>query len=109
MFDTVHKIIRIREADVVAANRIAACEFGRAFLLLVAGSDFLAGENGKARASNGLRRNGSGSTRILESLAKGSENLLSIFAKQVHYVRYRTQGMRFYDFLSAGLCFGARW
>jgi hypothetical protein len=48
MFDTAHKM-RIREADVVAANRIAAGEFGRAFLLLAVGSDFLAVENAKTR------------------------------------------------------------
>jgi hypothetical protein len=53
MFDTAHKISRIRKAYVVAANRIAAGEFGRAFLLLSrqATSPLLRLEK---RASNGF-------------------------------------------------------
>jgi hypothetical protein len=44
----------------VVANRIDADEFGRAFLLLVAGIDFLSVETGKADASDRFRRNGIG-------------------------------------------------
>src|SRR6266436_2020042 len=81
MFDTAHTITRIPRAYVVAANRIAAGEFGRAFLRLVARSDFRAFENGKARATNRFRRNDSGSARESAGLAKA----------RIHYLFLRNR------------------
>jgi hypothetical protein len=71
---------------VVLANRIALA--GSAVLLAAcrAGTGFLAVETGKARASNGLSRNGAGGALESSCRPREAENPISIFAKAVHYV-----------------------